>query len=120
MPLAKIADFLRADVKVRMPSNTLLLCFGANSQTDRLRFCSLVGINCKVLYCSTGHIVADIHAFLDNMKAPLELVGHRTKYYKFIYLAVFELLGIPTSRPTFVKSSSFQLTKEYNLDNYRL
>lgn len=66
------------------------------------------------------HIYADIHAFLDNMKAPLELVGHRTKYYKFVLLAVFESLGIPTSRLTFVEGSSFQLTKEYNLDNYRL
>lgn len=54
------------------------------------------------------------------MKAPLELVGHRTKYYKFVLLAVFESLGIPTSRLTFVEGSSFQLTKEYNLDNYRL
>ncbi|KAH9986869.1 tRNA synthetases class I-domain-containing protein [Russula vinacea] len=78
VPLAKIADFLRADVEV------------------------------------------NIHAFLDNMKAPLELVGHRTKYYKFVLLAVFESLGIPTSRLTFVEGSSYQLTKEYNLDNYRL
>ncbi|KAH9979543.1 hypothetical protein BGW80DRAFT_1435030 [Lactifluus volemus] len=62
----------------------------------------------------------DIHAFLDNMKAPLELVRHRTKYYKFVLLAVFESLGIPTSKLTFVEGSSYQLTKEYNLDNYRL
>ena len=54
------------------------------------------------------------------MKAPLELVGHRTKYYRFVLLAVFESLGIPTSRLTFVEGSSYQLTKEYNLDNYRL
>ena len=54
------------------------------------------------------------------MKAPLELVGHRTKYYKFVLLAIFDSLGIPTSRLTFVEGSSFQLTKEYNLDNYRL
>ncbi len=66
------------------------------------------------------HIFVDIHAFLDNMKAPLELVGHRTKYYKFVLLAVFDSLGIPTSRLTFVEGSSYQLTKEYNLDNYRL
>jgi tyrosyl-tRNA synthetase len=62
----------------------------------------------------------DIHAFLDNMKAPLELVGHRTKYYKFVLLAVFDSLGIPTSKLTFVEGSSYQLTKEFNLDNYRL
>ena len=54
------------------------------------------------------------------MKAPLELVSHRTKYYKFVLLAVFESLGIPTSRLTFVEGSSYQLTNEYNLDNYRL
>ncbi|KAI0245932.1 tyrosine tRNA ligase [Lactifluus subvellereus] len=83
VPLTKIADFLRADVEVKI-------------------------------------LLADIHAFLDNMKAPLELVAHRTKYYKFVLLAVFESLGIPTSRLTFVEGSSYQLTKEYNLDNYRL
>ncbi|KAJ8092155.1 hypothetical protein PM082_023982 [Marasmius tenuissimus] len=65
-------------------------------------------------------LLADVHAFLDNLKAPLELVSHRTEYYKFTLLAIFESLGIPTSRLTFVEGSSFQLTKEYNLDNYRL
>ena len=54
------------------------------------------------------------------MKAPLELVGHRTKYYQFILLAVFHSLGIPTSKLRFVEGSSYQLTKDYNLDNYRL
>ncbi|THG96872.1 hypothetical protein EW026_g5035 [Hermanssonia centrifuga] len=65
-------------------------------------------------------LLADVHAFLDNLKAPLELVAHRTKYYKFILLAVFKSLGIPTSKLRFVEGSSYQLTKEYNLDNYRL
>ncbi|KAI0366480.1 tyrosine tRNA ligase [Pilatotrama ljubarskyi] len=65
-------------------------------------------------------LLADVHAFLDNLKAPLELVAHRTEYYKKILLAVFTSLGIPTSRLRFVEGSSYQLTKEYNLDNYRL
>lgn len=42
------------------------------------------------------------------------------KYYKFILVAVFESLGIPTSSLRFVEGSSYQLTKEYSLDNYRL
>ncbi|KAF9270531.1 tyrosyl-tRNA synthetase [Marasmius fiardii PR-910] len=71
------------------------------------------GVEVKIL-------LADIHAFLDNLKAPLDLVTHRTKYYKFILLAVFTSLGIPTSKLIFVEGSSYQLTKEYNLDNYRL
>ena len=35
-------------------------------------------------------------------------------------LAVFHSLGIPTSKLRFVEGSSYQLTKEYNLDNYKL
>jgi tyrosyl-tRNA synthetase len=50
----------------------------------------------------------------------LDLVAHRTKYYQFVLLAVFKSLGIPTSSLRFVEGSSYQLTKEYNLDNYRL
>ncbi|KAG6825481.1 hypothetical protein H0H92_003604 [Tricholoma furcatifolium] len=65
-------------------------------------------------------LLADVHAFLDNLKAPLELVAHRTKYYQYLLLAVFKSLGIPTSKLRFVEGSSYQLTKEYNLDNYKL
>ncbi|EIW52893.1 tyrosine tRNA ligase [Trametes versicolor FP-101664 SS1] len=65
-------------------------------------------------------LLADVHAFLDNLKAPLELVAHRTHYYKKILMAVFTSLGIPTSKLHFVEGSSYQLTKEYNLDNYKL
>ncbi|KAJ7262768.1 hypothetical protein B0H12DRAFT_1104365 [Mycena haematopus] len=61
-----------------------------------------------------------IHAFLDNMKAPLEVVEYRTKYYKFVLLAVFKSLGIPTHKLKFSLGSDHQLTKEFNMDNYRL
>ncbi|THH26336.1 hypothetical protein EUX98_g7851 [Antrodiella citrinella] len=71
------------------------------------------GVEVKIL-------LADVHAFLDNLKAPLDLVAHRTKYYKFLLLAVFQSLGIPTSKLTFVEGSSYQLTRDYNLDSYRL
>ncbi|KAJ6589068.1 tRNA synthetases class I-domain-containing protein [Mycena capillaripes] len=64
--------------------------------------------------------LGDIHAFLDNMKAPIELVEHRTKYYQFILLAVFKSLGIPTHKLKFALGSDHQLTKEFNMDNYRL
>ncbi|EAU81616.1 tyrosyl-tRNA synthetase [Coprinopsis cinerea okayama7 len=71
------------------------------------------GVEVKIL-------LADVHAFLDNLKAPLDLVAHRTKYYEFIVRSVFKSLNIPTEKLTFVTGSTFQLTKEYNLDNYRL
>ncbi|CCM01858.1 uncharacterized protein FIBRA_03929 [Fibroporia radiculosa] len=71
------------------------------------------GVEVKIL-------LADVHAFLDNLKAPLELVAHRTKYYQHLLLAVFTSLGIPTNKLRFVEGSSYQLTREYNLDNYKL
>lgn len=54
------------------------------------------------------------------MKAPLELVAHRTKYYELLLTTVFTSLGIPISKLRFIEGSSYQLTKEYNLDNYKL
>ncbi|KAG6375026.1 tyrosyl-tRNA synthetase [Boletus reticuloceps] len=52
--------------------------------------------------------------------AGTDLVTHRTKYYEFVLRAIFTLLGIPTSKLTFVRGSDYQLSREYNLDNYKL
>ncbi|THH14200.1 hypothetical protein EW146_g6115, partial [Bondarzewia mesenterica] len=71
------------------------------------------GVEVKIL-------LADVHAFLDNLKAPFELVAYRMKFYQYILLAVFKSLGIPVSKLRFVEGSSYQLTPEYNLDNYKL
>jgi len=65
-------------------------------------------------------LLADVHAFLDNLKAPVELVAHRTKYYECLLRTVFTSIGIPTSKLHFVQGSSYQLTREYSLDNYKL
>jgi len=68
----------------------------------------------------THTCLQDVHAFLDNLKAPLDLVAHRTKYYEFVLRAVFTSLGIPTSQLTFVKGSDYQLNRDYTLDCYKL
>jgi tyrosyl-tRNA synthetase len=65
-------------------------------------------------------LVADIHAFLDNMKAPLELVQHRAKYYEHMIKTVLKSLGVPIEKLKFVIGSSYQLSKEYTMDNFRL
>lgn len=44
----------------------------------------------------------------------------RTKYYEKVIRAVLVSLGIPTEKLTFVTGSSYQLTPEYNMDNYKL
>ncbi|SJX65917.1 probable TYS1-tyrosyl-tRNA synthetase [Sporisorium reilianum f. sp. reilianum] len=71
------------------------------------------GVEVKIL-------LADIHAFLDNLKAPIELVRHRVNYYRHVLTAVFRAIGVPTDRLVFVVGSSYQLTEAYNMDNYRL
>ena len=62
----------------------------------------------------------DLYAFLVNFKHDLELVAWRTKYYRFMVAAVLELLGIPSEKVHFVDGSSYELTKQFSLDNYRL
>ncbi|CAE6460912.1 unnamed protein product [Rhizoctonia solani] len=96
VPLMKIADFLEAGVEVFIG-----------------RFSATLEVLMRV--CRS-----DVHAFLDNLKAPLELVAHRVSYYSNLLKAVFESLGVPVDRLKFVVGSSYQLTKEYNMDNYRL
>ncbi|KAI9470879.1 MAG: tyrosyl-tRNA synthetase [Benjaminiella poitrasii] len=65
-------------------------------------------------------LFADIHAFLDNMKAPLELVQHRVKYYEHLIKAVLTSIGVPIEKLKFVVGSSYELSKEYTMDNFKL
>ncbi|EIE91199.1 hypothetical protein G6F46_011328 [Rhizopus delemar] len=65
-------------------------------------------------------LLADLHAFLDNMKAPLELVQHRVKYYEQMIKTVLSSLGVPIEKLKFVIGSSYELSKEYTMDNFRL
>lgn len=65
-------------------------------------------------------LLADIHAYLDNMKSPLELLDKRVEFYKLEFSALYKSLGIDISKIEFIKGSDFQLSKEYSLDMYRL
>lgn len=70
--------------------------------------------------CHVKVLLADIHAYLDNMKAPLELVEQRCKYYEFIIKSLLKAVGVDISKLEFVKGSSYQLTKEYTMDRFKL
>lgn len=65
-------------------------------------------------------LLADIHAHLDDRKAPFELLDYRVKYYKEIISAMINALGINTKNLEFKRGSDFQLDKNYTLDMYRL
>lgn len=65
-------------------------------------------------------LLADIHGFLDNLKAPLELVESRAKYYSKVITAILQSVGVDTSKLEFVLGSSYQKNPDYVMDLYRL
>lgn len=70
------------------------------------------GANVKIL-------LADLHAFLDNLKAPIEKVKYRASYYKFIIIGLMNALGVPIEKLEFVLGSSYQLSSAYQMDLLR-
>ncbi|XP_016369202.1 tyrosine--tRNA ligase, cytoplasmic-like [Sinocyclocheilus rhinocerous] len=70
--------------------------------------------------CEVTILFADLHAYLDNMKAPWELLELRVQYYEQIIKAMLESIGVPLDKLRFVKGTDYQLSREYTLDVYRL
>lgn len=70
--------------------------------------------------CTVKVLLADIHGFLDNLKAPIELVKFRAQYYRYTITELLKAVGVPTDRLEFVLGSSYQLTAEYTMDRFRL
>ncbi|KXS22438.1 Nucleotidylyl transferase [Gonapodya prolifera JEL478] len=65
-------------------------------------------------------LLADLHGFLDNQKAPWELLRQRTRYYEEVIKATLTSIGVPIARLKFVVGTSYQLSEKYTLDVYRL
>jgi len=70
--------------------------------------------------CHIKILLADLHGYLDNMKAPFELVEFRAKYYAKMVKALLRAVGVDISRLEFVQGSSYQLSKEYTMDRFKL
>jgi len=70
--------------------------------------------------CEVTVLFADLHAYLDNMKAPWDLLRLRTEYYEHAIKAMLESLGVPLEKLKFVRGTDFELSKEYTLDVYKL
>ncbi|KAL4629487.1 Tyrosine-tRNA ligase, cytoplasmic [Arapaima gigas] len=70
--------------------------------------------------CEVTILFADLHAYLDNMKAPWELLALRTQYYEQVIKAMLESIGVPLDKLKFIKGTEYQLSREYTLDVYRL
>lgn len=70
--------------------------------------------------CEVTILFADLHAYLDNMKAPWELLALRTQYYEQAIKAMLLSIDVPLEKLKFVKGTDYQLSREYTLDVYRL
>jgi tyrosyl-tRNA synthetase len=70
--------------------------------------------------CHVKILLADIHAYLDNMKAPWELVEFRAKYYERIIKSTLKAVGVDISRLEFVLGSSYQFGMEYTMARFKL
>ncbi|MEM4331914.1 MAG: tyrosine--tRNA ligase [Candidatus Micrarchaeia archaeon] len=70
--------------------------------------------------CEVTILLADLHAYLDNMKAPWELLAKRTVYYEHIMKELLKSVGVDIKKLRFVKGTDMQLSREYTLDVYRL
>ncbi|KHO00241.1 tyrosyl-tRNA synthetase [Metarhizium album ARSEF 1941] len=66
--------------------------------------------------CDVKILFADIHAILDNLKAPRELVEQRVRFYEYVITAMLEAIGVSTEKLRFVKGSSYQLKSDYVMD----
>lgn len=70
--------------------------------------------------CEVTVLLADLHAFLDNMKAPLETVQFRAQYYGKLVKAILKSINVPIDKLMFVVGSSYQLSEKYTMDLFRL
>ncbi|XP_053563246.1 tyrosine--tRNA ligase, cytoplasmic isoform X3 [Bombina bombina] len=70
--------------------------------------------------CEVTILFADLHAYLDNMKAPWDLLELRTRYYEHVIQAMLQSIGVPLDKLRFIRGTEYQLSKEYTLDVYRL
>lgn len=70
--------------------------------------------------CEVTILFADLHGYLDNMKAPWNLLKLRTQYYKAIITATLTSIGVSTDKLKMVIGTDHQLTSNFNLDVYKL
>ncbi|MGM0510701.1 MAG: tyrosine--tRNA ligase [Thermoplasmatota archaeon] len=61
-------------------------------------------------------LLADIHAHLDDLKSPFELLEARSEYYEECIKGMMEATGVDWSDLEFVKGSDFELDSDYMLN----
>lgn len=80
-----------------------------------LKIADIVDANVRVII-----LIADIHAFLDNMKTSLEDLEERTQNYIRTITLMLTRLNVDMSKIEFIRGSTFQLDKNYTMDVYKM
>ena len=70
--------------------------------------------------CRVKILLADIHGFLDNLKAPMDLVKFRAEYYRHAITSLLKAVGVSLDKLEFVLGSNYQLSEKYAMDVFRL
>ena len=70
--------------------------------------------------CEVKILLADLHAHLNDMKAPFELLDKRVKFYSLVFKEALKSAGADIKKLEFVKGSDFQLEKDYCLDVFKM
>lgn len=70
--------------------------------------------------CEVTILFADLHGYLDNQKAPWELLALRTQYYENVIKQMLLSIDVPLEKLKFVRGTDYQLSREYSLDVYRM
>ncbi len=70
--------------------------------------------------CAVKILLADVHAVMDNLKAPRELVKFRAEYYRHTIKALLRAVQVPIERLEFVLGSTYQKKDPYVSDLFDL
>lgn len=70
--------------------------------------------------CMVTIFIADLHAFLDNLKTPFDKIEYRTMYYEKILKALLKILNVNMDFVKFVRGSEIQLNSSVMLDLLKL
>ncbi|KAA3672843.1 tyrosyl-tRNA synthetase, partial [Paragonimus westermani] len=80
-----------------------------------IKLADMLHAGCKVII-----LFADLHAYLDNMKAPWSLLRYRTQYYEAVIKGMLKSANVPLERLHFIRGADYELTEVYSADLYRL
>lgn len=70
--------------------------------------------------CTVKILMADLHGFLDNTKAPIEQIKQRAIHYKRVVQSLLKAAGVSLDKLEFINGSDYQLSSAYTMDVYRL